>query len=351
MELTEKEKSRQKKLLLEKPYVYGKVMKFPEKIKNNESIAIIQLQYNYACNMKCEHCSINSIQQQGLKNNRRKLTPDDVADLARQADELGLARFEINGGEPLVNKDLPELVKAIDPSKFYMNLVTNAWLLNYNKAKELKELGIDRIQIGLDSLNAEEHDDFRRKKGSHKKSLEAVDHCLNVGLDVFVTTVVTKQRLRSNEFIKFVEYFNNKDVGVFVTFAKPVGAWEYNFDALVDKDDLKYMEELEKKYNVWSHITPFYGKEGGCLAFRGLIAITQYGDVMPCQYIFSSFGNIFDEPLKDILERGMKLKVFKTDTCPIAEDMNFIQKYVVNKIYGRELPVPYNEVFNDEDFE
>ena len=342
--------NKRNKLKNSKPHVYEKVMKFAEKIKRGESVAIIQMQYNYACNMRCQHCSVKNIQAQNDQN-RRSLTPADVKELARQADELGLARFEINGGEPFVNRDYDEIVKAINPQKFYINSVTNGWFLDDKRAKHLKEIGVDRIQVGLDSLKAEEHDLFRQMKGAHARALKAVEACLMAGLDVFVTTVVTKQRLYSDEFKKFVKHFNDKAVGVFITYAKPVGAWEGNFKILVDEKDLAYARELEKNHNIFSHLTATYGNDGGCLAFNGLIGVTQYGDILPCQYIFTSLGNIFDEPLKDILERGMKLKPFKTSICPIAVDLEFIKKYEVGRIQGKTLPVPWQEVFTEEDFE
>jgi len=65
-----------------------------------------------------------------------------------------------------------------------------------------------------------------------------------------------------------------------------------------------------------------------------------------------SLGNFFEEPLKDIIERGMKIKYFGkyVDTCLVGEDRKFIDDYVVKKIYDKPLPVPYSEVFNPEDF-
>ena len=52
------EASKRSLLQEEKPYVFEKIMKFDEKARRGESIAIIQMQYNYACNMVCQHCSI-----------------------------------------------------------------------------------------------------------------------------------------------------------------------------------------------------------------------------------------------------------------------------------------------------
>jgi len=201
-------------------------------------------------------------------------------------------------------------------------------------------------------MSAAEHDAFRRKPGSHERCMRAIDAALNAGLNVIVQTVVTKQRFRSKEFINFVEFLNGKGVGVFITYAKPVGCWEGNFDVLVNKDDMDYVRELEKKYNVFTHLTPAYGLNLGCIAVKRMVSITKYGDVMPCPYIHVSLGNFFEEPLKDIIERGLKIKYFGkyVDTCLIAKDRKFINDYVVKKIYGKPLPVPYSEVFKDDDF-
>ena len=73
---------------------------------------------------------------------------------------------------------------------------------------------------------------------------------------------------------------------------------------------------------------------------------------LPCPYIHVSLGNFFEEPLKDIIERGQKIKFFGEycDTCWIAEDRDFINEYIVKKVYGKPLPVPYNEVFTENDY-
>lgn len=275
----------------------------------------------------------------------------DVRDLARQADEMGLARFVITGGEPLVFNDFDALVKAIDPRKFYINCDTNGWFLDEKRAQHIKSVGVDRIQLSIDSLDANAHDSFRKAKGSHERAMRAVDAALNAGLDIFIQTVVTKQRLRTQEFIKFVEYFNKKGIGVFVTYAKPVGAWEGNFDVLVDNDDMDYMRKLEKKHNVFTHLTPAYGLNLGCIAVKGMVSVTHYGDVLPCPYIHVSIGNVFEEPLKDIIQRGLNIKFFgeHVDTCLIAQDRNFIDKYIVSKVYHKPLPVPCSKVFTEED--
>jgi MoaA/NifB/PqqE/SkfB family radical SAM enzyme len=347
--LTPSEIERRDRLKNEKPYVYEKIMKYEQKVRSGESIAILQFQYDYTCNFHCQHCSIKPFQG---KRNERAFTIADVRELSRQADEMGLAHLVITGGEPLVFPDFDRLVEAVDPRKFYITSDTNGWFLDHQRAKHLKTIGVDKIQLSLDSLSAPDHDDFRRKPKSHQRCLRAIDAAVSAGLNIIVQTVVTKQRLRAQEFIDFLEFLNAKGVAVFVTYAKPVGAWEGNLDVLVNRDDMDYVRGLEKKHNVFTHLTPAYGLDLGCIAVKRMVSITKYGDVMPCPYIHVSLGNFFEEPLKDIIERGLKIKHFgkHVDTCLIAEDRAFIEKYEVGRIYGKPLPVPYSEVLTDEDF-
>lgn len=347
--ITKEEDQKRNKLKKEKPYVYEKIMKFDEKIKRGESIAIIQFQYDYTCNFRCQHCCIRGFQG---KKNKRAFTPKDVAELSRQADAMGLAQIVITGGEPMVFPDFDEIVKAIDPQKFWIVSDTNGWLLDEKRAKHLKSIGVDKIQLSLDNLIPDEHDAFRRRPGSHQRAIRAIDAAKKAGLQIIIQTVVWKQRVRSQELIDFLEFGKKNDVGIFITYAKPVGAWEGNFDVLINKDDMDYIRKLEKKYNVFTHLTPSYGLNLGCIAVKRMFSITKYGDVMPCPYIHVSLGNFFKEPLKDIIKRGMNIKWFGKyqDTCLIAEDRKFINEVEAKKIYGKPPPVPYSEVFTKKDF-
>jgi MoaA/NifB/PqqE/SkfB family radical SAM enzyme len=348
--LINSEQQKRNKLQLEKPLVYQKMLKFDDKLRRGEVIPIIQLQYNYVCNFRCQHCSIKCLQYK--PKNKRKLTPNDIKNLAEQADQLGLARFVITGGEPLIFQDFDQLIEAIDPTKFYINCDTNGWYLTEEKAKHLKNIGVDRIQLSIDSLNEQEHDDFRRMPGSYQKTLKAIDYSLNAGLDIFVQTVVTKQRLHSQEFLDFLQFFNSKGITVYVGYARPVGAWEGHFDSMVDQNDMDYLKELEKSYDVCTHLTSAYGRELGCIAVKGMISITQYGDVLPCQSMFISIGNILETPLKEIIDNGLKIKYFGewVGCCTMAADKEFIDKYIVPHTYGNQnLPIDYKQVFTEED--
>lgn len=343
--LTSSEISKRNKLQQEKPLVYNKIKEFEAKAARGESIAQIQLQYDYKCNMGCEHCCIT-----GLRQNKatRCFTIDDVKELSRQADEMGLASVTITGGEPLLFPDFDQIVEALNPNKFYITSDSNGWLLDTDKAAHLKLIGIDRIQLSLDSLDYTLHDNFRLKPGAHDRAIKAIAACEDAGLLVTLATVVTHERLHSSEFIEFLEWAASIDVPVFVTYAKPVGAWSGHTDVMINRADLEFMKMLEQQYNVCTHLTPSYGNVGGCIAVKRIFSITKYGDVMPCPYMHTSLGNFFKEPLKDIVARGMQIPCFSKshiDTCYLAEDREFIQK-LNDRMAGKQLPIPYKEFFD-----
>jgi MoaA/NifB/PqqE/SkfB family radical SAM enzyme len=333
-------------LKINKPRVYEKVMNYAEKINKGESVAILQFQYDYRCNFRCQHCCTSKMEKK-----RRHFSIEDVRELSRQADEIGLAHVTITGGEPLLFPDLDELVEAIDPYKFYIAVDSNGWLLDNKKAKHLKSIGIEKVHLSLDSISAAEHDNFRRKPGSHERVLKSIEASLDAGLSVLLNTVVTKQRAHSQEFIDFLEFTKKLGVGVVMMLAKPAGEWEGNVDVILNEDDLAYVRELEKHYNAFTHLVPAYGLDLGCIAVKRMVSITRYGDVMPCPWIHISLGNFFEEPLKVILERGMNIRFFgkRMETCLGSVDGEFLRNYT-SKIWGKSFPVPYSEIFTKEDF-
>ena len=202
-----------------KPHVYKKMMDFPRKIAEGESIAIIQFQYDYLCNFDCEHCCIDKFyvpKNWEKASGRRKFELEDVRRLSKEADELGLANFVITGGEPLIIKEYDQLVEAIDPSKFYLVTDSNGWHLDYEKAKHLKKIGVDKVQLSLDGASAEDHDTFRRAPGSWERVMRAIDACKDADLHVILSTVIWKDRIYTDEWRNFLEFAKKKQVGTYV---------------------------------------------------------------------------------------------------------------------------------------
>jgi MoaA/NifB/PqqE/SkfB family radical SAM enzyme len=360
-ELNTQEREKRNKLKREKPYVYEKMTRYKEKVEKNESIAILQFQYDYRCNFACTHCSasnfmLNTKEKQEKYKNARTFTLDDVRELSRQGDEMGLANIVITGGEPLTYPDFDDLVEAIDPSKWYIACDTNGWYLDEKRAKHLKSIGVDKIQISLDNLNEKEHDEFRKKKGSYQRVMRAIDAARKADLHINVSTVAWKSRVRSKEFRDFVKWATKEKIPLYVSLAKPVGAYAGRLDEVCNSEDIAYIDELCKENTLFAHWTPGYGIDIGCIAVKRMVSVTKYGDIMPCPYTHISLGNFFKEPLKDIINRALKIKLFaygKKETCFIGNiDHEFIHKYLPkyqNK-YNEVYAAPYTEVFSAEDF-
>jgi MoaA/NifB/PqqE/SkfB family radical SAM enzyme len=291
-----------------KPYVYDKVQK--------HGMRIVRLEYDYICNFHCQHCDIKEYQG---KSTRRALTIDDVSTLAKQADELGFAQFVISGGEPLIYPELDKIIDAIDPDKFYITVDSNGWLLDDEFAECLKGMRVDKVQISLDSLVPKEHDDFRNKQGSYWRAVNGAMAVQEYGLNVIIQTVVDNERAHSEELELFMQQFNEEKIPVCILYAKPVGAWKNH--EMLNQDDIDYVESLCKKYNAFSHLTP----TGECIAMKRMINITKWGDVNPCPVMQEySIGNIFNEPLKDIVTRGDK-QFGHIPTCPMAVEKDYIE--------------------------
>jgi len=346
--MTNKEIEKQNELKLKKPLVYNKVIKYNDKVNRGESIAIVRLEYSGICPFNCTHCSARDMM---AKKVDKFIAPNDVKNIYDQADKLGLAHATITGGNPDSFPDLEEVVKSIGPERFYIAIDSNGWNLDKEKVKKIKQWGVDKVQLSLDSIIKEEHDKFRNKKGSYDKAIKAIDYCLDNKLDLILQTVVTKDRLYSQEFNDYLNFAKSKDISVFATAAKPVGEFEGRYDLMLSIKDFDYLNSLSKDFTVFNHLTPSYGFNHGCVAVKKIITILKTFDVIPCQFVYCSIGNLLNESLETILDRGMKLKPFKTNMCPVAVDKKFVEKYLVNRMRGKEIPVCYKEVFREEDFE
>lgn len=343
MTLTPTELQNQLRYKNTKPRVYQKLINYDKQLEQGKSTAIVQLQYRYACNFHCSHCSVSGFR---AEKGKRSFTLADVEDFSKQADEYGLAQIGISGGEPLVFKEFEKIVDLLDPMKFHLQLDTNGWFLDDAKAKYLKEIGIDKVQISLDGVNPEEHDSFRNKPGSYLRAIRAIESTKKAGLDLQVSTVVDHNRATSKEFIQFLELMKSMEAPVAVIFAKPVGEWAGRTDILLTPDDSAYIRQLEQQYNLYDHTTPGYGRSLGCVAVKHILSITKFGDIMPCPWMYFSLGNFFETPLADILAKGMRYFGEHYSGCRLSESIEFNEQYV-SKTIGKPLPVPIEEIMGE----
>jgi len=336
------------RLKKEKPIVYAKLLKLDQKLKQGEKAPpVIEIAYRYDCNFACQHCFASRFVKK-----KRSLSLQDLRNLSRKANDLGIYQFILQGGEPLFWPDFDEVVKALNPKDFYLGLVTNASLLNKKKAVHLREIGIDKIVISLDSYDKTQYEENRNRPGSFSHTIDMLFAAKEAGLRVVINTVVTKQNVRSPQLIELIKFAKKHDFIVYVNFATALGNWEGRYDLLLDKKDADYIYDLNYKHEVIKRdIFPYKGINVGCPALRSIVYITQYGDVLPCPFIHIAVGNIFKESLPSIIQRGIRLKWFKnrSKTCLASENRDFIKNKLA-KTYGKPSPVGLDQIFTKEEF-
>lgn len=330
--LTTAEAAARAAMRAKKPAAIAKTERYAEKLAHGESVAMIQLQWGYQCNIACTHCSISTFQGRRPPEST-PLTLDKLRSVFDEADALGLAQVTISGGEPLIFKDLFDVIRAIGAHRFIIQVDTNGWYLSPEMAQRLQEAGVDKLQISLDSLLSAEHDAFRRAPGSWERATAAMAHAAAVGIPVQVSTVVTRQRIRTAEFCGFLNFARNHGYTVAYLWPKLTGEWEGAADALPRAEDVAYMQALAQDHPLLNRGT-WYGIDVGCNAVKRMVTLTQTGELFPCHWMYWSLGNVWEQPLGDLLAKGMAYFGPRSNICRVSQDQAFIDKYVT-QTFGR----------------
>jgi GTP 3',8-cyclase len=146
------------------------------------------------CNLRCVYC----MPEEGLPWLRREqlLRYEEIAEIVRVMAGMGLRRVRITGGEPLVRRDLPALVRMIRavPEIDDVAVSTNAVLLD-EQAEALRDAGVDRVNVSLDSLRPERIDAIARRAGSAAAIFRGLDAAERAGFaPIKVNCVVMRGR-------------------------------------------------------------------------------------------------------------------------------------------------------------
>ena len=352
------EQNKRKDQSQKRPRVHEKIQAYFKGMLDGQISPILRLKINRSlCNFACAHCCEEPYMSRDLKKRTGMIDPrpqmglDDYKELSRQADEYGIFRFVLTGGEALLDKNLDKLIEAIDPLKHLVILDTNGWTFDIEKAKWFASLGGYKAQISLDSMIEAEHDSFRNKKGSYKRVMRSLQASKDAGLELLISTCIIKDRVFTQEFEDLCKFCKVEEIPLYVTLAKPVGSARDQDTWVCTKKDVDHLKLLENKYNIFTHMTPSYGQPGKCITVKGINTVNHDGEIVPCPYMDLSIGNVTKEPLLKILERGMLnswLGPYR-DECIIGENQDFIQFHnkSVNDYLDISplLPVPYEHGF------
>ena len=145
------------------------------------------------CNFSCIYCHNEGLGQPPLAphSGNREMSPDEISRYVRISRELGVRSIKLTGGEPLIRRDLEEIVEGCVQYVSDVSLTTNGSMLS-SRAENLRSAGLKRVNVSLDSLDPKAFKDLRH--GALGTVLDGVETALLAGLKpVKLNLVVMKQ--------------------------------------------------------------------------------------------------------------------------------------------------------------
>ncbi len=305
-------------------------------------IEYLRLSLTERCQQKCTYCS-KSDGGECVKDN--ELRGDDFVFVAEVCAKLGFKKIRLTGGEPLLRRDLCEIISGISAIGAYEDiaLTTNARLLS-QQAESLRNAGLMRCNISLDSLNPEI---YKKITGS---SLEPVIEGISCAekhslTPIKLNTVIIKG-INDGEIGSFIDIARNHSIDVRFIELMPMGDGGEgisNKEILENHPELVLCENQNKaEPAVYYAANGFKGRVGfispmsdSFCAFCNRIRITSDGTLRPC------LGANIEVPLREaIVERDSdKLKSLITDCIRRKPEKNsfgcgFCPSRKMNRIGG-----------------
>ncbi len=271
------------------------------------------------CNLACAHCYLDAVlrKTQALDELDTQASLAVIGQLARTAPG---AMLVLTGGEPLLRRDLAQLVKAAADAGLLPVVGTNGTLLDTSRAESLRDAGAAGAGISLDSSRPHFHDRLRGVPGAWAGARLGIAVARQAGLAVVLQTTVFEE--------------NRRDLGALADLAEREGALAFNVFFLVctgrgvtqtDLAPAAYEETLREVVRlqqahpglkIRARCAPYMrrlqglhaGESGGgyadwssaCLAGRRYFRITPEGGVTPCPYVPAVLGDLRTQPLQQI---------------------------------------------------
>lgn len=288
------------------------------------------------CNLRCVYC----MPMEGLpwmpKN--ELLTYEEIERVVRIMAGMGLRRVRITGGEPLVRRDLPELVKllAAVPGIDDLSLSTNAVLLAPH-AEALRAAGLSRINVSLDSLRPDRVEAIARRPGCYGPIMEGFDAAERVGFEPIKVNVVLIRGQNDDEIEDFAAITRERPWHVRFIELMPTGAnLELSAKQFMSCQDalqrLRAVDRLEPVDGPWGNGPATYYRFPRAPGTVGVITpmshtycdrcnrmrLTADGHLRPCL-----FGDL-QTNLRDPLRAGADLVPLIEETLRIKPERHYL---------------------------
>ena len=238
------------------------------------------------CNLNCLYCH-----REGEINPDRDMNLDEIKDICWAFYKLGVEKVKVTGGEPLVRRDIVDVIADMPPFR-EISLVTNGTLLS-KLAFDLKDAGLSRVNISLDTLDEEK---YRFITGGNllKKVVEGVYSAYDAGLKPIKLNMVVMRGINENEIedlLDFASKFNRDRIDVILQLIELVNFDEYyvSLSEVEERFKLKARKVITRglharKQYVFENkavefVRPFH-KEFCMHCTR--ISVTSDGKIKPC---------------------------------------------------------------------
>lgn len=284
------------------------------RIPDQTSIAIIR-----ACPNDCLHCSAPS---------RRGdiLSSEDIKRVIGEALDLGSYLISFDGGEPMLRRDLPELIGQVDERAISTSF-SSGYGLSKERACSMKKAGLYAVRVSIDSPYPKEHDRFRGREGAFNDALSGIKNALFGGLLVDLFMVTSPMNIDDLEdAYSLAAELGAHELSLYEIVA--VGRWSSHLDDVLSKGDIDRLSRFHEEKNQLPEgprvtaLPRLLGPEMfGCFAGRRWLHVDASGDVLPCAYMPISFGNVRERGLKEIWRDMGRDRWFKgkTDGCMMKD--------------------------------
>lgn len=272
------------------------------------------------CNMRCKKCTIG---KNAAGAAEPELSKDEIFAVLSQLASIGTKVIALWGGEPLLNKDLFEIVGEIRRLKMFSYLVTNGLLLNDKIAVQLINAGLGSLSVSIDEAVAEKHDDMRGIKGAFDRTCKGLSLLRKIGggkINLGINMVISRDNIR--DILPMAELAVTRNLNwlkfIPIHFGFPYNRMEFGDTELMPKEEeidliqsnlfeaRRYLLKKELYTNSIKFLKGFKGFFNGdyqmkhCYAGYLLSNLDSYGNVNQCSLDSEFAGNIRQRTFPEI---------------------------------------------------
>ena len=174
--------------------------------KYQRPILSLRITLTNRCNVNCLYCH-----HDGMVKSKDEMTADELYTICKIAKKNGVKKIRLSGGEPLLKKDIVEIVEKINSLDFKdISMTTNGILLE-KYAEDLKNAGLNRVNVSLDTLNRETYE-FITKKDYLEDAKKGILKAVEVGLYPVKINMVIMKDINQNEIKDMFEFCKENDI-------------------------------------------------------------------------------------------------------------------------------------------